>query len=296
MSDTDDAESTAQSLLGPFHADIAQLVRGASALPVGGNETPDAVVVDALRAFFREYDTARDAGAVQQYVAGEIPRHRVGELVGQCGGRLDATIAEYRPKVQSDDSQSDVAADSETGVDTDAGEDHDAGGDTDADADTDADSDTDAGSADDADDSADDADDSPGDADDSTDAILAAVADADPGLRTLIRGASQVGIGGLDAEVDVLRAALRWYFQTHESLRHAATARQYALGRMTTGTASQMADVQKGPEVEQLLWEHGVRPRVGPEPSEAAEREEQVILSKLFDGITAPDSDVDDAN
>jgi hypothetical protein len=258
----DDSDSTASSRLDPLSADVAQLVRGTAALGVCGHETTTSVVVDALRAFFREYDTAREAAAVQQYLAGAIPRHRVGELVGRCGERLDATIAEYRPAVESEESENldpdDTAdaAESNRPGDTEI---VDLAGDT-ADAER----------------------------------LLAAVAAEDPGLRTLVRGAARVGIDGLDEEGDVLRAALRHYFRRHESLRHAATARQYALGRMTTDFASDMADVQKGPEIEELLWAHGVRPRVGPEPSEQAEREEQLIRSKLFDGIERPDAD--DAN
>lgn len=268
-----DSDSTASSRLDPLSADVAQLVRGTAALGVCGHETNASVVVDALRAFFREYDTAREAGAVQQYLAGEIPRHRVGELVGRCGDRLDATITEYRPAVESGD---DVA-------DGDARTDH-------------PDHTVEPGNAD-ADDSNRPGDteivDLGGDAGDG-ERLLATVAADDPGLRTLVRGASQVGIDGLDDESDVLRAALRSYFQRHESLRHAATARQYALGRMTTAFASDMADVPEGPEIEELLWAHGVRPRVGPDRSEQAEREEQVVLSKLFDGIERPDAD--DAN
>lgn len=269
MSDTDDPESDEPSLREPFRHTTIHLVRGTAALGICGHETTEAVVVDALRAFFREYDTARDAGAVHQYLADEIPRHRVGELTGRCGARLDATIAEYRPKIESADDTSDAADEfvAERGgesIDVESGDSVSAEGDDRAESETDA------------------------------DPILAAVADSDPSLRTLVRGAARVGIDGLDEDVDVLRAALRWYFQTHDSVRRAATARQYALGTMTTGFASEMADVQTGPEVERLLWDHGVRPRVGPEPSEPAERDEQLVLSKLFDGIASPDAD--DAN
>ncbi|MFC5367271.1 hypothetical protein [Salinirubrum litoreum] len=272
MSDTDAPESADPSLLEPFRHTTRQLVRGAAALGICGHETAESVVEDALRAFFREYDTARDASAVQQYLAEEIPRHRVGELTGRCGARLDATIGEYPATVEWAEMESGDAKSGESaGVVVEGADVDDSPG---ADAHEEADSETDA------------------------DPILAAVAESDPGHRTLVRGAARAGIGGLDEDVDVLRAALRWYFQTHDAVRRAATARQYALGTMTTGFASDMADVQKGPEVEELLWSHGVRPRVGPEPSEAAEREERVILSKLFDGIAAPDrgADADDAN
>ena len=280
----DDSDSTASSLLDPLDADVSQLVRGAAALGICGHESHESVVRDALGTFFREYDTARDAAAVHQYLAGAIQRHRVGELVGQCGDRLDATIAEYRPAVEpvaGRDDESGETAD-ETSVER---------------------AERDSGEASVESPEGDPAEtDHPGDtvivdpAGDHGDGeqLLGAIADGDPGLRTLVRGASRVGIDGLDDEVAVVRAALRTYFQRHESLRHAATARQYALGRMTTGFASDMADVQKGPGIEELLWAHGVRPRVGPEPSDQAEREEQVIRSKLFDGIDRPDAD--DAN
>jgi hypothetical protein len=89
-------------LLDPLPTTLAELVRGIAGLQGVGPDAEAAVVVDALRGFVRRHEAVGDAGAVQRYVAGGIPRHRVGELTGTWGDDLDATIREHRERVAGD--------------------------------------------------------------------------------------------------------------------------------------------------------------------------------------------------
>ena len=89
-----------------------------------------------------------------------------------------------------------------------------------------------------------------------------AVERVDGDTAALAVGAANVGIDGLDDAGNVVDVAVAHFYEAHEALRHAATARRYEDTPMTTGTAARMAGVQKGPEVEQLLRDHGVTPRV----------------------------------
>jgi len=69
----------------------------------------------------------------------------------------------------------------------------------------------------------------------------------------------------------VVGVAVGYFFQKHDTLRHAATAKLYATSSMSTGKAATMAGVSPGPEICSLLRDHGVTPRVGPGPVESSD-------------------------
>jgi predicted HTH domain antitoxin len=101
-------------------------------------------------------------------------------------------------------------------------------------------------------------------------------------VALLVRGAANVDIDGIDDETDVIHYALHEFFERHDDVRAAATARQYAESeRMTLGTAAQLAGVTTG-EIERLLRDHDVTPRTGSMPSEAERREEGATARAAF--------------
>jgi len=80
-------------------------------------------------------------------------------------------------------------------------------------------------------------------------------------LAVLARGAANAGIEGLDSEQDVVEVALRLFFEEHDDVRHAAVAERYeSIQTMTRGRAADLADLQPGPEVKDMLRDHGVKP------------------------------------
>ena len=99
----------------------------------------------------------------------------------------------------------------------------------------------------------------------------------------------QSGIAGADTEARLLGYVVKRYFARHDEIRNAAVAARYAEGGMSTGRASDLAGVQKGGEIESLLREHGVEPRVGPSADPEARRAEREAARRAFGAGDADD-------
>jgi predicted HTH domain antitoxin len=99
--------------------------------------------------------------------------------------------------------------------------------------------------------------------------------------RRLVAGATELDIG-LDDEDDVVAAALAEFFERHEDVRHAAVAELYRDSELTTGAAARLADVSPGPEIQSLLRDHGVEPRVGPADTAEGARKDAAAARRAF--------------
>lgn len=89
-------------------------------------------------------------------------------------------------------------------------------------------------------------------------------------LADLIDGAVDAGV--FENKSDAIREALREYFETHENARVAAAVQLYAEGEISLGTAARLADKNRF-EMRDILLEHDIELRFGPEDMDEARRE-----------------------
>ena len=101
-------------------------------------------------------------------------------------------------------------------------------------------------------------------------------------VSILAHGAANVGAVGLDDATDVVEASVRHFVHDYEELRHAAVAERYAATEMSTGLAASLAGVEKGSEIETLLREHGVEPRVGPSADPERRKQEWETAKRVL--------------
>ncbi|MDY6765392.1 MAG: UPF0175 family protein [Halobacteria archaeon] len=94
-------------------------------------------------------------------------------------------------------------------------------------------------------------------------------------LAQLIRGAVEAGI--FQNKSDAVREALREYFKSNRNARVAATVALYERKEITLGQAAQLAGVNRF-EMRDILRDHGVELRLGPEDMEDAEDEIETAL------------------
>jgi predicted HTH domain antitoxin len=89
-------------------------------------------------------------------------------------------------------------------------------------------------------------------------------------LTDLMEGAVKAGI--FENKSDAIRHALRDYFEDHENARLAASIHLYEQESISLGKAARLAGVSRF-DLSEILREHGVEVRLGPEDMEDAQRE-----------------------
>lgn len=89
-------------------------------------------------------------------------------------------------------------------------------------------------------------------------------------LHQLIEGSVDAGI--FENKSDAIRHALRDYFEADEDARLAAAIHLYDNDEISLGKAARLADVSRF-EMPDLLREHGVEVKLGPEDMDDAHRE-----------------------
>lgn len=89
-------------------------------------------------------------------------------------------------------------------------------------------------------------------------------------LHHLIEGSVDAGI--FENKSDDIRHALRDYFEEHEDARLAAAIHLYDNDEISLGKAARLAGVSRF-DIPDLLREHGVEVKLGPEDMEDAHRE-----------------------
>jgi hypothetical protein len=101
---------------------------------------------------------------------------------------------------------------------------------------------------------------------------LQAVAAVDKDAARLAVGASALATDSIPDEAEmVVDVAVGYFFQKHETLRHAATAKLYATTSMSTGGTAMMAGVGPGQEIGSLVRDHDVTQRVGSGPVQSSD-------------------------
>lgn len=94
-------------------------------------------------------------------------------------------------------------------------------------------------------------------------------------LDRLVQGAVHAGV--FENKSDAIRHVLREYFETHENARIAAAVHCYAEGDLSLGDAARLADRNRF-EMRDLLREHDVELRLGPEDADDAAEEIETAL------------------
>lgn len=89
-------------------------------------------------------------------------------------------------------------------------------------------------------------------------------------LHQLIKGSVDAGI--FENKSDAIRHALRDYFNEHEDARLAAAIHLYERGEISLGKAARLAGVSRF-DMPDILREHGVEVKLGPDDMEDAKRE-----------------------
>jgi len=89
-------------------------------------------------------------------------------------------------------------------------------------------------------------------------------------LHQLIEGSVEAGI--FENKSDAIRHALRDYFDEHEDARLAAAIHLYERDEISLGKAARLAGVSRF-DMPDILREHGVEVKLGPDDMEDAERE-----------------------
>jgi predicted HTH domain antitoxin len=89
-------------------------------------------------------------------------------------------------------------------------------------------------------------------------------------IHQLVEGSIKAGV--FENKSDAIRHAIRQYFEEDEEARTAAAVRLYQEEEVSLGKAARLADVPRQ-EMPDVLREHGVEVRLGPEDMEDAERE-----------------------
>jgi predicted HTH domain antitoxin len=89
-------------------------------------------------------------------------------------------------------------------------------------------------------------------------------------LHQLVEGSVDAGI--FENKSDAIRHALRDYFDDHEDARLAAAIHLYANDEISLGKAARLAGVSRF-DMPEILREHGVEVKLGPEDMEDAQQE-----------------------
>lgn len=89
-------------------------------------------------------------------------------------------------------------------------------------------------------------------------------------LDQLIAGAIEAGV--FESKSDAIRHVLREYFDAHENDRIAAAISLYDAGEISLGRAARLADLNRF-EMRDVLLEHDVELRLGPEDMDDAREE-----------------------
>jgi predicted HTH domain antitoxin len=89
-------------------------------------------------------------------------------------------------------------------------------------------------------------------------------------IHQLIEGSIEAGV--FENKSDAIRHALREYFEEDKDARISAAVRLYEKDKISLGKASRLAGVSRQ-EMPDILREHGVEVRLGPEDMEDAEKE-----------------------
>lgn len=89
-------------------------------------------------------------------------------------------------------------------------------------------------------------------------------------IHQLIEGSIEAGI--FENKSDAIRHALREYFDDHQDARLAAAIQLYDAGEISLGKAARLAGVSRF-EIPELLREHGVEIKLGPEDMADAKQE-----------------------
>jgi predicted HTH domain antitoxin len=92
-------------------------------------------------------------------------------------------------------------------------------------------------------------------------------------LHQLIEGSVDAGI--FENKSDAIRHALRDYFDTHEDARLAAAIHLYDTDEISLGKAARLAGVSRF-DMPELLRDHGIEIKLGPEDMDDAHREVDV--------------------
>lgn len=89
-------------------------------------------------------------------------------------------------------------------------------------------------------------------------------------LHQLIEGSVDAGI--FENKSDAIRHALRDYFDEHEDARLAAAIHLYEHDEISLGKAARLAGVSRF-DMPDILREHGIEVKLGPDDMKDAERE-----------------------
>lgn len=89
-------------------------------------------------------------------------------------------------------------------------------------------------------------------------------------IHQLIEGSIEAGV--FENKSDAIRHALREYFEDDEDARISAAVHLYENEEISLGKAARLAGVSRY-EMPEILKEHGVGVRVGPEDMSEAEKE-----------------------
>lgn len=92
-------------------------------------------------------------------------------------------------------------------------------------------------------------------------------------IHQLVEGSVDAGV--FENKSDAIRHALRDYFDGHEDARVAAAVHRYANDEISLGKAARLAGVSRF-DMPDVLREHGVDVKLGPEDMEDARREVDV--------------------
>lgn len=92
-------------------------------------------------------------------------------------------------------------------------------------------------------------------------------------IHQLVEGSVDAGV--FENKSDAIRHALRDYFDGHEDARVAAAVHLYANDEISLGKAARLAGVSRF-DMPDVLREHGVDVKLGPEDMEDARREVDV--------------------
>lgn len=95
-------------------------------------------------------------------------------------------------------------------------------------------------------------------------------------LHQLIEGSVSAGI--FENKSDAIRHALRDYFDDHEDARLAAAIHLYDNDEISLGKAARLAGASRF-DMPEILREHGVEVKLGPEDMEDAQKEVDVARS-----------------
>jgi len=89
-------------------------------------------------------------------------------------------------------------------------------------------------------------------------------------IHQLVEGSIKAGV--FENKSDAIRHAIRQYFEDDEDARIAAAVRLYEEDEISLGKAARLAEVPRQ-EMPEILREHGVEVRLGPEDMDDAEDE-----------------------